>query len=162
MSKKIDDYKMKVKKLEKTVILIGVLILLLGVLISIAYYTVNRGKLNKSPLSQVETIANGDNTETKTFDNEEVLNNPGKGLVLRLPSNKECEEITSILYYRFKWCDIEKNEDVFSWDIIDKMNRRCNKKRKKNSFWDSKCKFFEPGCKICHSRVGIYKWSEVL
>lgn len=46
MSKKIDDYKMKVKKLEKTVILIGVLILLLGVLISIAYYTVNRGKLN--------------------------------------------------------------------------------------------------------------------
>lgn len=134
MSKKIDDYKMKVKKLEKTVILIGVLILLLGVLISIAYYTVNRGKLNKSPLSQVETIANGDNTETKTFDNEEVLNNPGKGLVLRLPSNKECEEITSILYYRFKWCDIEKNEDVFSWDIIDKRIEDAIKRGKKIAF----------------------------
>lgn len=74
----------------------------------------------KEPIDEVQTSSNGDETESFTNDTGEVLLNPGKGWVLY--NNKESNkynDIVNIGYTRIDWCDVEKSEGEYNWDIID-------------------------------------------
>ena len=47
MNKKIEEYKKKVKKIERTIITLALMVFLLGVLISIVQYGIKKSKANK-------------------------------------------------------------------------------------------------------------------
>ncbi len=131
MNRKLEVYVKKAKRIYRTVIILGILIFLLGVLISIVYNKFSK----KEPIDEVQTSSNGDETESFTNDTGEVLLNPGKGWVLY--NNKESNkynDIVNIGYTRIDWCDVEKSEGEYNWDIIDQRIKVYENKGKKYSF----------------------------
>ena len=63
---------------------------------------------------------------------DEVLINPGKGLVARDDIyDDKVYEVISTRYYRFNWSDIEKTEGVYDWNVIDeKLNEAISHNKK--------------------------------
>lgn len=115
MNKKTDEYIKKAKKINRTIIILAISIFLLGVLISIVYYVMNK----KEPIDEIQMSSNGEETETFTNDLGEPLLNPGKGLVLRGIINNNYDNVVNIGYYRFYWKDIEPQEGFYNWEEID-------------------------------------------
>ncbi len=131
MNRKVEVYVKKAKRIYRTAIILGILIFLLGVLISIVYNKFSK----KEPIDEVQTISNGDETESFTNDTGEVLLNPGKGWVLynNIESNKY-NDVVNIGYTRIDWSDVEKSEGEYNWDIIDQRIKVYENKGKKYSF----------------------------
>lgn len=130
MNQKIKYYEKKFNKIIRTIIILAITILVLGVVISITQYLTHK----KKPIDEVQMSQNEDDTVTKTYDTDEVLINPGKGLVLRNSMNKNYDNILSVFYYRFEWREIEPEEGKFNWELIDNKIEECKKRNKKFAF----------------------------
>ena len=128
MNKKLNYYKKKFNRIITTVSITGMAIFILGIIISITYYLRN----NKKPIDEVQmTSTEEDITETKTYDTDEVLLNRGKGFVIRNSLENKNDNVVSVVYYRFYWREIEPNEGIFDWDIIDDKIENAKKRGKK-------------------------------
>lgn len=130
MNQKVKYYEKKFNKIIRTIIILASTILVLGVVISITQYLSNK----KKPIDDIQMSQNEEDTETKTYDTDDVLCNPGKGLVLRNSMNKKYDDILSVFYYRFEWSEIEPEEGIFNWDVIDSKINECIKRKKKFAF----------------------------
>ena len=89
-----------------------VIIFIISIILSIEIYWNVRHKIeNEEPLNNIEIIEDNDTDETqsKTYEDEEVLINPGKGWILY--NNKETDkynDVISVGYTRVDWSDIEE------------------------------------------------------
>ena len=89
----------------------------------------------KEPIQTLKVMKYDNNkTEVKTNNLEEVLINPGKGLILRDKFNGECDDITAINYCRIEWSTIEPEEGKYNWNVIDDKIEACKKRGKKFAF----------------------------
>lgn len=71
---------------------------------------------NNNFLEEIEIIedTNTDTIISNTHDSNEVLLNPGKGMVYYgTKNNSQYNDIVSVGYTRFNWCDIEPAEGVW-------------------------------------------------
>ena len=132
MNRVLKEYSRRKNKRLITIVFILVFIILLVVLFTNLKNTNNENV--KSPLSELKIVEENNKTTTKTYENNELLLNPGKGLVSRKCSNNTADELTSVLYYRFRWCDIEPEEGKFEWSIIDKKMEDAISRNKKIAF----------------------------
>lgn len=131
MSNNLKGYQRKFNKLIRTIVYLGIAILLLGIVISITMYLKNK----KSPIEEVQMMQNGDETTTSTNDDETILINPGKGLVYYgEKSAGKYEDVYSIGYQRFNWYNIEPSEGQYKWSIIDNAIESFAKNGKKFAF----------------------------
>lgn len=115
-----------------------VIIFIISIILSIEIYWNVRHKIeNEEPLNNIEIIEDNDTDETqsKTYEDEEVLINPGKGWILY--NNKETDkynDVISVGYTRVDWSDIEEEEGIYNWSIIDSRIENYARKGKKYSF----------------------------
>lgn len=130
MNKKIEVYVKKAKKINRTIIALAISIFLLGILISIVYFVINK----KQPIDEIQMISTEEETESFTNELGDALLNPGKGYVLRSSLDNSCDDLVSVVYYRFNWCDIEPEEGQYNWEIIDSKIEDCITRGKKFAF----------------------------
>ena len=129
---------MENKLFEKLHIISITSLIIVAIFLAVEIYLNNIIKKNdEPPLENIEVLedTDKDTTITKTYDNQEVLLNPGKGWVLY--NSKETDkynDVISIGYTRIDWCDIEPEEGVFNWNIIDEKIANYKNKGKKYSF----------------------------
>ena len=92
---------------------------------------------NNDYLDEVEITEDEEasTTVTTTYDTEDVLLNPGKGFVIRDSMDSSYDDVVNVVYYRLMWSDIEPEEGVYNWDIIDEVLEDCIKRRKKICIW---------------------------
>ena len=90
--------------------------------------------IKKQPINTIKIINYNSLSESIIYDTDEVLLNPGKGLVLRDNRDNKYNNIVSILYYRFYWKDFEKEENNFDWSKIDDLIEYCKRNHKKCAF----------------------------
>ena len=119
-----------IKKIKNKIKYIFSIIILIILLIILKVHIV----INTNPLNSLEIKAYGDKTQVITSNNDEVLLNPGKGLVLKDYFNGECDEITSINYCRIEWSTIEPKKGQYNWSVIDDKIESCIKRGKKFAF----------------------------
>ena len=123
---------------EKLHVISILCILLLVLFIAIEYYLNYKSNPNNNNwLDDIEIVEepDTDTTISNTYDNQEVLLNPGKGWILY--SSKESDKYNYIIstgYTRIDWCDVEPQEGEYNWDIIDKKIDNYKKKGKKYAF----------------------------
>ena len=111
------------KIFEKLHVISIACVLIIILVIAIEYY-LNSGinTDNKNWLNDIMVDEDNDTstTESKTYDNDEVLLNPGKGIILFSPKNSASYNyLISTGYNRYNWCEIEPEEGVYNWSIID-------------------------------------------
>lgn len=140
MIKKIKEILLMENRIFTTIHTIAlILIFAIIILISILKYTIDKIDLEeqKNLLEDIKTEEDSstDKTTSTPYDNEEVLVNPGKGMVYRkIRNNSKYNDIVSIGYYRFNWSDIEVEEGKYNWDIIDNAINEYVKENKKFAF----------------------------
>lgn len=119
------------KKQIKYIIIDVIIIVIISIIIFYANNTENPNNIIES----IEII-NGNNNKTtsKTYENEDVLLNPGKGFVLRDSLDNSCDEVVSVVYYRVGWSTIEPEEGKYDWSILDSKIQDCEKRGKKFAF----------------------------
>lgn len=102
------------------------------------FYIVNsqKAKKQRNLLSEIEINQDNDTgtNYSYTFDNEDVLINPGKGYVIRDSLNNEYDDVISVIYYRISWNTIEPQEGKYNWHLIDSKIEDCVKRGKKFAF----------------------------
>lgn len=131
MNKVLKEY----KKRKTKIILITRLILISTILLFvILFLIIHKNNSEYNPLYELKIVEENNKTTTTFNSNDEILLNPGKGFVLRELSNKDYDELTSVLYYRFRWCDIEPEEGAFEWSVIDKKIEDAIERNKKIAF----------------------------
>lgn len=80
------------------------------------------GYNKRDVLKSIEIVENEElsTTISTTYDTEDVLLNPGKGMVLNGTKNKKnYNSVVSVGYTRFNWSDIEPQEGKYNWQLID-------------------------------------------
>ena len=110
------------------------LLVLIIVLVIIAMLLILTTKQKENPLDEVKITKFGSSTTVETSYTEEVLINPGKGLVLRDYFDGTCNDITSINYCRIEWSTIEPEKGEYNWNVIDEKIDSCEKRGKKFAF----------------------------
>ena len=124
MEKRTSHKKKGIKKyifLFIVILIIGIYLLKNGSIENLIIYVDINNK--DDYLAEVEIVEDEETstTVTTTYDTEDILLNPGKGMVYYGKTNDSSyDEITSIGYYRFNWCDIEPEEGEYNWSVIDK------------------------------------------
>lgn len=146
MEKRTSHKKKGIKKyifLFIVILIIGIYLLKNGSIENLIIYVDINNK--DDYLAEVEIVEDEETstTVTTTYDTEDVLLNPGKGFVLRHSMDSSYDDVVSIVYYRFNWCDIEPEEGEYNWDIIDKKIEECISRREKICFWHQKCSFYK-------------------
>ncbi len=116
-----------------------ILIFSIIILISILKYTIDKidSDEQKNFLEDIKTEEDSstDKTTSTPYDKEEVLLNPGKGMVYRkTKNNSKYNDIISVGYHRFNWSDIEIEEGKYNWTVIDNVMDEYAKENKKFSF----------------------------
>lgn len=123
------------KKIYNILYIISIIsIIIIAIVITKKYYFGNNIRANNW-IKDIKIVNGKDNkTNSKTYRNEDVLVNPGKGFVLRDSLEDSCDNILSVVYYRFGWSTIEPEEGQYNWSIIDSKIRDCTKRGKKFAF----------------------------
>lgn len=114
-----------------------IFIIILAIIIAIEIYLNNEIKLQneKNLLEDIEIVDDTDDiTTSRPYESEEVLLNPGKGFALRGSLNKDYDNIVSVVYYRLHWSEIEPEEGVYNWEVIDSKIEDCINRGKKFAF----------------------------
>lgn len=125
MIKKIKEILLMENRIFTTIHTIAlILIFAIIILISILKYTIDKIDLEeqKNLLEDIKTEEDSstDKTTSTPYDNEEVLLNPGKGMVYYgTKINSRYSNIINVGYTRFNWCDIEPEEGIYNWKPID-------------------------------------------
>ncbi len=111
-------------------------IMLIILITSIVFlYTINNLKTSRNIVIEGISIKENNNTSQVTIDNsEEVLLNHGKGFVLRNSTNNSIDDVLAVGYYRFDWSEIEIEEGVYNWDVIDSKIEELSSRGKKFAF----------------------------
>lgn len=120
---------LKAVRRRKLIILISILILLI-----IAVLIVVLTRVKENPLAGLETTNYEGSTVVETEDIDEVLLNPGKGLVLSNDIDESMDDITSVNYYTFEWSTIEPTKGEYDWTVIDEKIASCEESGKKFAF----------------------------
>lgn len=118
---------------KKPIIVIIIIILMLFISNYFVKYTFSRREF-KGALEQQKTQIYGKTTKTTTYNNEEVLLNPGKGFVIRDTLNRNYDDIVSVGYYRTNWDNIEPEEGKYNWEFLDSKIEDFRKRGKKFAF----------------------------
>lgn len=125
---------MRKKIVNNKKILISLIIIIVIIICIISIQRHNIKKLQPDGLKGVE-ITNIDETTISTLkERDEVLINPGKGFVLQDFSSDGYDDIVAIGYKRYNWSDIEPEEGVYNWELIDDKIQEYANKGKKYAF----------------------------
>lgn len=116
-----------------------ILIFSIIILISILKYTIDKidSDEQKNFLEDIKTEEDSstDKTTSTPYDKEEVLLNPGKGMVYYgTKINSQYSDIINVGYARFNWCDIEPEEGKYNWKSVDNAINSFATKGKKFAF----------------------------
>lgn len=122
------NHKRKLYLYKFIIILIFIIMLLCVVIYLIKYF--NRDAV----FSGLKITNQGNMSSVQIIGTEEVLLNPGKGFVLRNSTNNSIDEVLSIGYYRFDWSEIEPEEGVYNWNVIDDKIQEFSNRGKKFAF----------------------------
>lgn len=114
------------RKLRNRLILIFIFVFIISIFIVLGI----RHKSN--PLNAIKVVKNGSDSVTYTSENDEVLLNPGKGWVQY--QGTEDSEVTSVMYERLNWVQLEPEEGQYNWSLIDKKIEDAVSKDKKFAF----------------------------
>lgn len=105
-------------------------------------YEIYFARLQEEIVLGVDIITNtyeSSYTKTVLSETDEILLNPGKGFYLSAREsanglNESCDDIFTTIYRRFNWSDIEPEEDVYNWEVIDELIANCEARGKKFAF----------------------------
>ena len=116
-----------ISKLKDRLILIFICIIVIFII-----FIVLGIKYSSSPLNAIEVVKSGNNSVTYISENDEVLINPGKGWVQY--QGTEDNVITTVMYERLNWVQIEPEEGNYNWELIDNKISNAVSKGKKFAF----------------------------
>lgn len=123
--------KLVYKKSIKRKIIYLIIIMLIAI---ITLCILNNLKTNNNVFKGLKIRNYNNISKVDIESSQEVLLNPGKGFVLRENTNDSIDDVVSVGYYRFDWSQIEPEEGVYNWDIIDSKIEEFSSRGKKFSF----------------------------
>lgn len=128
--------KNNMKKILKIILIVLIIILVITIGENIKENVKENGlDLNISnPIDTIKITEKNNIVETEVTNSEDILINPGKGLVLRSSYPEQVNNEISVHYSRFKWTDIEPEKGRYDWKQIDEKLEYCEKNGKKFAF----------------------------
>ena len=118
------------KKIKKRNLIIFIIFLFFIIVLSIMLTI----KKKVDPLEGIKITQYESTSVIETYDTEEVLVNPVKGLVLRDYFDGTYDDITAINYCRIEWSTIEPEKGKYNWSVIDEKIASCAERGKKFAF----------------------------
>ncbi len=120
------------------------------IMLNVSFINKNKTSVNTKNLEIGETSEIGQKVEKRINDNNDVLLNPGKGMIFyagrlyyddeqkyllnHIEKNKESLDISTVVYTRYNWSDLQTEEGKFDFTLIDQGIKDCEKLNKKFAF----------------------------